>query len=218
MIDDEYFYNALCFCDEVALKNALHDKCIRINYASKILPKIIDERINFYQLVQDGEKLAHTNLFVPSLLLKEKTIDNVIEFTLVNDAKLIILAAYNLQEAGKIDATFNLTPIQLLHKVGILQNCMIAGGAALLNEDLDLLAQENVPLILTPTFSAGNGYGFMPIKPALNRNIKLHVGTADNEYNKNASFDKELEFLYLSTCANLNTKNAIFMQNLSFGQ
>ena len=142
-------------------------------------------------------------------MLDEDLLGSVCDYIINNNARLIVRAAYDLEEAGIIEARYKLSPIMLLHKLGILGSCTIAGGVCLDNDDLDLMAQENVPLILLPTADAGYGHGFAPVCAAVNRGIRVGVGTYDCKYNPKADIEYELKFLTLSANAEMRAENAL---------
>ncbi|MDE5592514.1 MAG: hypothetical protein K2I75_01115, partial [Clostridiales bacterium] len=85
----------------------------------------------------------------------------------------------------------------------------IAGGVCLDNDDLDLMAQEDVPLILLPPADAGCGHGFAPVCAAVHRGIRIGVGTYDGKYNANVDLDYEMKFLTLTANAEMRTENAL---------
>ena len=147
-------------------------------------------------------------IYIPDML-DEDLLQNACDYIITNNAHAVIRAAYDLTEAGIIEARYKLSPIMLLHKLGILGNCTIVGGVCLDNDDLDLMAQEGVPLVLCPTADAGYGYGFAPVCAAVHRGIRIGVGTFDCKYNINADLDYELKFLELTANAEMRTENAL---------
>ena len=142
----------------------------------------------------------------------EKACDYLVS---TKDAHAIVRAAYDLNETGLIEARHKLSPIMLLHKMGVLDKCTIAGGVCLDNDDLDLMAQECIPLILLPTASAGYGYGYAPVCAALRRGIRVGVGTFDGKYNKAADLDYEIKFLSLTANAEMRAENALSTSQLN---
>jgi len=56
-------------------------------------------------------------------LTDDKIVDAVSEAVLGNGAKLIAAAGYSLDETGLIDVKFHLSPVQYLHKLGLLEKC-----------------------------------------------------------------------------------------------
>lgn len=139
----------------------------------------------------------------------EDLLENACDHILSNNAHAVVRAAHDLTEAGIIEARYKLSPIMLLHKLGVLANCTVAGGVCLDNDDLDLMAQEGVPLIVLPTADAGYGHGFAPVCAAVYRGIRVGLGTFDGRYNINADIDREVEFLMLTANAEMRTENAL---------
>lgn len=142
-------------------------------------------------------------------LTDEDVLEKASDYLVSTDARAIVRAAYDLDETGSIEARHKLSPIMLLHKLGVLDKCTIAGGVCLDNDDLDLMAQEGVPLILLPTADAGYGHGYASVCAALRRGIRVGVGTYDCEYNKFADLDYEIKFLSLTANAEMRAENAL---------
>ena len=142
-------------------------------------------------------------------MLDEDVLGGACDYIIDNNARAVVRAAFDLEEAGIIEARYKLSPIMLLHKLGILSMCTIAGGVCLDNDDLDLMAQENVPLILLPTADAGYGHGFAPVCAAIGRGIRVGIGTYDCKYNAMGDLDYELKFLSITANAEMRTENAI---------
>lgn len=149
-----------------------------------------------------------TDIYLPDML-DEDLLENACDYIITNNAHAVIRAAYDLEEAGIIEARYKLSPVMLLHRLGILGSCTIVGGVCLDNDDMDLMAQEGVPLVLCPTADAGYGYGFAPVCAAVHRGIRVGVGTFDGKYNKDVDLDYELKFLTLTANAEMRTENAL---------
>ena len=148
------------------------------------------------------------NIYLPDML-DESLLESACDYLITSGANAIVHAAYDMEEAGIIEARYKLSPIMLLHKLGILSQCTIAGGVCLDNDDLDLMAQEGVPLVLLPTADAGYGHGFAPVCAAVHRGLRVGIGTFDGKYNKSADLDCELRFLTLTANAEMRTENAL---------
>ena len=170
-----------------------------------------DEMGDVYRPIDAPDLKAR--LYIPDMS-DETAFERACDYILTNNAVAIVRAAYDLTEAGIIEARFKLSPIMLLHKLGIADKCTIAGGVCLDNDDLDLMAQEGMPLIVTPTASAGYGHGFAPISAAVARGIRVGVGTFDNKYNLSADINKEIEFLKLVANAEMRVENALKNETL----
>lgn len=149
-----------------------------------------------------------SDIYLPDMS-DDDLLENACDYILSNNARAIVRAAYDLTEAGIIEARYKLSPIMLLHKLGILGQCTIAGGVCLDNDDLDLMAQEGVPLILLPTADAGYGHGFAPVCAAVHRGMRVGIGTFDGRYNANADLDYEIKFLTLTANAEMRAENAL---------
>lgn len=139
----------------------------------------------------------------------ENVLERACDYLFSSGARAIVRAAYELNECGIIEARYKLSPVMLLHKLGIIDKCTIAGGVCLDNDDLDLMAQEGVPLVVLPTADAGYGHGYAPVCAALRRGVRVGVGTFDGKYNKKHSVEYELELLRLTANAEMRTENAL---------
>lgn len=148
------------------------------------------------------------SVFLPSLT-DEQALERFCDYIVAATAQAFVRAAYDLTETGIIEARYKLSPIMLLHRLGVLEKCTIVGGVCLDNDDLDLMAQESVPLVLLPTADAGYGYGYAPVCAALKRGIRVGVGTFDAKYNQNADINTEMSFLKLAANAEMRTENAL---------
>ncbi|MDE7108048.1 MAG: hypothetical protein K2O39_06965, partial [Clostridiales bacterium] len=67
-----------------------------------------------------------SNIYLPDMS-DEDLLENTCDYILSNNARAVVRAAYDLTEAGIIEARYKLSPIMLLHKLGILGQCTIAG-------------------------------------------------------------------------------------------
>lgn len=167
--------------------------------------KIIDG-VDYFIPFEPGVKSG--NIYFDGLL-DENVLETACDHLFNTGARAIVRTAYDLNEAGLIEAKYKLSPIMLLHKLGIIDKCTIVGGVCLDNDDLDLMAQENVPLVLLPTADAGYGHGYAPVCAALRRGIRVGIGTYDCKYNKSADLDYEIKFLALTANAEMRTENAL---------
>lgn len=192
--------NALCTADPLrALKI-----CDKVVYCGK--QRCDDE--NVVALTPFYVGLERGDIYIDSLC-DEDVVENACDYLFSADARAIVRTAYDLEETGRIEAKHGLSPIMLLHKLGVLDRCTVAGGVCLDNDDLDLMAQEGTPLIVLPTADAGYGHGFAPVCAALKRGIKVGIGTYDGKYNRDASIDRETEFLRLTSNAEMSCENAL---------
>ncbi|MDE7395891.1 MAG: hypothetical protein K2M95_07220 [Clostridiales bacterium] len=164
---------------------------------------------------EDAMRLGCKNLFLPSLDIPDKTLDSLIEYALENGARVTAVCSATLEEAGIIDSRFGKSPVMLLHECGLLVGCTVVGGVYLDKDDLALMAQENVPLVVRPSFDAGYGHGVAPVIAALKAGVKVSLGTADGVYNKDHSVLAEAAYLRLLTAAQLNRRDALSLGALS---
>lgn len=197
--------NALCTKDPLlALKS-----CDKIVYCGE--QQLCDERAEVYKTY--GGETVGGNIYIPSML-DDDLLNDACDYILNNGAKAVVRAAYDLTETGLIEARHKLSPIMLLHKYGVLNSCTIAGGVCLDNDDLDLMAQEGVPLVVLPTYSAGSGHGYAPVCAAIARGIRVGIGTFDGVYNPVADLDGEIRFLSLTANAAMSKENALSKSDL----
>ena len=156
------------------------------------------EGVKAYKIVDKAEDIdEHSRLALLSLS-DEDAVDGVIEAVYKSGASLIVAAGYSLDETGAIEVKFHLSPVQLLHKLGLLERCAVVGGVHLDRDDIDLMAQCDTRLILCPTASMGYGYGF-PHFVAAAKKLRITLGSGDNRFNKSGDMLKEAETLILGS-------------------
>ncbi len=197
--------NALCTSDPMIALN----HCDRVVYCGE--NRYDDERVDVYNTYigqTDGG-----NIYIHSML-DDDLLNDACDYILNNGVHAIVRAAYDLTEAGLIEARHKLSPIMLLHKYGVLDRCTIAGGVCLDNDDLDLMAQEGVPLVVLPTYSAGSGHGYAPVCAAVARGIRVGIGTFDGAYNPAADIDGEIRFLNLTANAAMSKEGALSQSDM----
>lgn len=154
------------------------------------------------------------NVYLPSMAVDESMLEAFFDHVVSNDCRAIVRAAYSLEEVGLINVRYRLSPIMLLHKMGVMDKCTVASGVCLDNDDIDLMVQEGVPLVLLPTADAGYGNGFAPVCAAVRRGLRVGVGTFDGKYNSEHSVSRELDFLRLTANAAMNAENALTKEQL----
>lgn len=189
------------FCTEnsdIALKSS--DKVV---FCGQVEPSA--KNVEFYPMWRGTRQ---KRIYLPSMC-DETVFDEVCDAVLTDGSDVYVRAAYDLYESGVIESKYKLSPIMLLHKMGILSSCTIVGGVCLDNDDLDLMAQEGVALVITPTASAGYGHGYPPICAAVKRGIRVGVGTFDGKYNKTHDIRAELEFLRLTANAEMRREDVL---------
>lgn len=161
------------------------------------------------------DKLYGDKIFLRSLLLPDIILDECIDFCLENHPNLIVCAGDDLYDSGKIEAKYHLSPIMLLHKMGLLdENCSVLGGICIDRDDVDLMAQCGAKLIVCPSYSLGNGRGMPLVSPALGK-IDISVGTYDNSFNADGNIIEEARLLLLGTNSVMRKKDAIEFDTLA---
>lgn len=191
-------FNALTF-DKDILKRAGSKDCSRVFYAGKT--KIADNKITNFLLVDDefdGKFIG--NVYLSSVLLDDRIIDNVIDYVLTSKCKIIINACSTLDEVGECDKRFGATPIGLAHKFGLLDNAYVAGCTYLDKDDIDLINQSGAEVILTPSTTLGEGMGIPPLRMLVSLGAIVHLGTGLADYNQDGDllFEKKLISLAVS--------------------
>lgn len=155
--------------------------------------------------LETGAKL----LYVPTLDLPDKTLDTLIEYAFDNDARLAVSCCSTLTEAGRIDARFNKSAVMLLHEFGLLERSTVLSGVYLDKDDLSLMAQENVPLVVFPSSDAGHGNGVAPICSALDKGVRVSIGSGDGAFNRKRDIIREAWTLGLLVCSQMNDGEAV---------
>lgn len=146
-------------------------------------------------------------LYLESMQLKDEIIDHYIDYILSNNQPAYIKCSVTLTEVGEIDNRYKVSPIMLVHKLGILQNANIIGGVYLDKDDVDIMVQCGASLTVTPSFDMGYGNGNLPLITYLSRGLKLNIGTGDSNFNLNGDILEEIKLLNLVTSANMNLYN-----------
>ena len=168
--------------------------------------------VTAYKVVHKVEDIEGDKICLASLI-DDKTVDAVTEKVLGEKAQLIVFACYSLDEIGEIEARFHLTPVQLLHKLGLLENATVVGGVYLDRDDVDLMAQAGAKLVLCPTCSLGYGYGIAHLIALLGK-VEVSVGSGDNAFNGSGDMIEEIKALYLSTCADMREKEVVSLEEI----
>ncbi len=148
-------------------------------------------------------------LYVPSLDVTDKALDELIAYTLENDVWLWVRCSPTLEDAGKIDSRFGKSAVMLLHECGLLERATVVGGAYLDKDDLSLMAQESVTLVLLPSFDAGYGNGIPPVCAALDKGVRVRLGSGDGVYNPARDMEGEKKLLRLLASAQMNKRDAV---------
>jgi cytosine/adenosine deaminase-related metal-dependent hydrolase len=190
------YENAFIFTDDVSvIERGKNCNVATFTVATNYPERFNLEGVTAYKIVKTEGDVVGDFLFLPSLT-DEKTVDAVIDKVLGDDAKLIVSACYSLDEIGLIDVKYHLSPVQLLHKLGLLEKCTVVGGVYLDRDDVDLMSQCGTPLVLCPTSSMGYGYG-IPHFCAYENKLNVKLGSGDNRFNCNGDMIAEARALVL---------------------
>ncbi|MBR2988517.1 MAG: hypothetical protein IKC64_02195 [Clostridia bacterium] len=163
--------------------------------------------VTAYKTVKNtGDSQGYTHLFLPTLEI-DQILDEVIDAT-YNGAKLIVSANYSLDEIGAVYNRYKLSPVQVLHKFGLLDKCVVVGGVHLDRDDIDLMAQSGAKLVLCPTASAGYGYGSAHYV-SYRKKLDISLGSGDNRFNRSGNMLTEAQTLYLFATCDMRDKNAL---------
>lgn len=154
----------------------------------------------------------YPRLFLPALT-DDNVTDAVAEAVLSGKSAAICAAGYSLDESGAVDVRFRLSPVQLLHKLGLLDGGTVVGGTYLDRDDVDLMAQCEAKLVLCPTSSMGHGYG-VPHYPAYIRKLDVMFGSGDNRFNRGGDMLAEARALVLGCNSEMRSGIAVDLKRL----
>lgn len=170
-----------------------------------------DGRDGGYKLVSAANPdIAYPKLYLSNIEMGDEIIDGIAERVLDGKSRVIISVARTLEEVGRFDARFKLSPVMLLHRIGLLQKCdALAGGVYLDRDDVDLMVQCEIPLILTPTFDMGSGHGIPEAVMYIKRGLRMGLGSEDCSFNPFASAEEEGRILSLAASATMREREAV---------
>lgn len=209
-------YNAFLMTDSMVSVNVCHT-CFskRINVITNNLREFssVGSGVEVYSLVKEKKDLVGNNICLSSLLLPNDVLDATIDYVLTNKCKFMAIACQDLYTTGLIESKYNLSPIMLLHKIGLLDNAMIVGANYIDKDDIDLMKQCNASVVFLPTSSLGKGYGIPPVNFVLGK-LPIAFGTGDNAYNSTCDMRKEANLVRLLCNEQARKENAIDEQTL----
>lgn len=168
--------------------------------------------VTVYKTVRKPGDCDYPRLYLPGLTDDNLT-DAVAEAVLSRKATAICAAGYSLDESGAVDVRFHLSPVQLLHKLGLLDGGTIVGGVYLDRDDVDLMAQCDAKLILCPTSSMGHGFG-VPHYSAYIRKLEVTLGSGDNRFNRDGDMLAEARALVLGCNSEMRDEKAVDLKRL----
>ncbi len=133
---------------------------------------------------------------------EEKVLD---EISLANVPVAIPLFD-NLTRTGLINAKYELSPAKFIEQMGFLdRDCLIIGGMYADKDDLSLMGQYGAKIVVCPRAYSRKGSTFANIVLMQKQGLKVLLGTYDEEVN----FEKEKEYLHLTTLSLLEDDNAV---------
>ena len=195
------FYNALTF-DSNILKCAGSKSCSRINYVGEAQL----ESVNIFTPIERALG-GESGVFLSSLENYDLT-DKALEMA-ASGSKLMISCSQTLDEVGKCDKKFGMTPVGLAHQLGLLDGALVCGANYLDKDDVLLIIQSGAKVILTPSTSMGSGFGIPPLRMLLSLGATVHLGTGDFAYNRQANLEFEAKLISLAVSGALCTKDAV---------
>lgn len=182
---------------------------------------IVTEKADLYQENDDIKVFSYITkggikgkrICLSSLLLDDKVLYECIEFVLSNKCEFMVRACEDLYETGLIESRYKLSPIMLLHKMGLLENATVVGANHIDRDDIDLMSQCNAKIVFLPSYSMGKGWGIPPVAFAKGK-VEISLGTADNLYNKSGDILREARLVRLISNAERHDENSLSYQEL----
>ncbi len=117
----------------------------------------------------------------------------------------------NLQRTGEISAAYDTSPAKLIEDMGFLdRDCTILGGSYADKDDLDILGSYGAKMVLCPRMFARAGSILPNIKLMAKHGLKLQMGSGD----ESVDFEKEIDFLHLTTLALLENPKAVTKEEI----
>ncbi len=198
--------NAFLLTDDIEiLKKSRASGAERITVATRFPQLFCNEKsVTVFKIVEKIEDCEYENLYLSSLY-DDEIVDAVLDKALSGLSKVIVPCSYSLNEIGKCFSLTKLSPIQYLHKIGLLDCATVVGGVHLDRDDIDLMAQTGTPLILCPTSSMGYGYG-TPHFCALEGKVEVSLGSGDCAFNKSGDMIQEARALLLGVNSDMRER------------
>ncbi len=175
--------------------------------------KQVRKGVEVYSYVESESDLVGDKICLSSLLLPDRVLDACIEYVLDKKCKFMVCACEDLYTSGLIESRYKLSPIMLLHRMGLLDNATVVGANCIDKEDIDIMAQCNANVVFLPSYSLGKGFGAPPIV-FVNGKLPISFGSADNSYNANGDMRKEAYITRLLCNEQSRKENAINEETL----
>ncbi len=208
--------NAFLITDSMANLNVCHS-CFadEINVVTKTPSLFVNARkgVQVYSYVEKESDLKGDKIYLSSLLLPDSVLDACIEYVLEKKCKFMVRACEDLYTSGVVESRYKLSPIMLLHKMGLLENATVVGANYIDRDDIDLMAQCNASVVFLPSYSLGKGYGVPPVGFVKDK-IPISFGSADNSYNASGDMRREAYLTRLLCNEQARKENAIDEQTL----
>ena len=203
--------NTFLITDSMANLNVCHS-CFtdEINVITRRLDLFenVKDGVEVYTYVEKKSDLVGDRICLSSLLLPDDVLDACIEYVLEKKCKFMVRACEDLYTSGLIESKYKLSPIMLLHKMGLLENATVVGTNCIDRDDIDLMAQSNASVVFLPSYSLGKGYAVPPVGFVKDK-LPISFGSGDNSYNASGDMRKEAYITRLLCNEQARKENAI---------
>ena len=89
---------------------------------------------------------------------------------------------------------FGKTPVELLENAGIFEDeFVLVHGVHLINNDIEILSRNEIPVIHNPHSNMILGSGICPVPELLRKGVKVGIGTDSAASNNNLSMLREMQ-------------------------
>lgn len=111
----------------------------------------------------------------------------------------------NLFETGQVSAKYGCSPASFIENMGLLdRDCTLVGGMYADKDDLEILGAYSPKMVICPRGYARKGAIMPNILLMQKYGLRLELGSLGEK----VDFEKEIEFLYLSTLSMLENAEA----------
>ena len=127
-----------------------------------------------------------------------KCIERCVELANEYDTGIQIHLSEGKNEVEGIRKQYNCTPVELMEKVGLLSNRLVAAHCVqLTNHDIELLKKYEVNVATNPISNLKLANGIAPVPHMLRAGINVCLGTDSDASNNNQNMVNEINFLTL---------------------